>query len=178
MMSVNNIAEVTVVHTWDNNEFEISIEYDKFIELYTNAKINWIDWLNFSAEKKFISLKNIKSFEAKKVRLLLADIPRTLRLYEMWSLEKEELLKKNPNLYFRLEKEDEERRKRISLLTAPILQKTFENRKKKFLKEREKILKDLSKKEKEFWLETTLYKVNKYNENLNLEKIKVLKQKS
>jgi hypothetical protein len=40
MMSVNNIAEVTVVHTWDNNEFEISIEYDKFIELYTNAKIN------------------------------------------------------------------------------------------------------------------------------------------
>jgi hypothetical protein len=59
-------------------------------------------------------------------------------------------LKKNPNLYFRLEKEDEERRKRISLLTAPILQKTFENRKKKFLKEREKILKDLSKKEKEF----------------------------
>lgn len=173
--SFNNIKHVTIIKTWSWQEFEIDKSVSEFNIFYENALNNWIEWVFISSLGTYLKFKSIESFYWKMVRIGLPE-PYNPRLYEMWSEEKRILLEKNPEKYYEMKRQDEERRKRISLLTAPILEKSFENRKKKFLIEREKILKDLEKRELKFGLESSKKKLEEFKILKNKEKILELKK--
>lgn len=62
----------------------------------------------------------------------------------MGSTEKEEFKKSNPDLYRKMEKEEKEARDKRNKKIKEMLEKSLEGRKKRFLEEREKILKNLA----------------------------------
>ena len=171
-MNNNCVGRITVLQTWDWEEFKLNLEYDNFLELYNS----WAEGVNLSEYKRFLKFSNLKTFFEKKVWLSLPEAKKTKKLYEMWSEEKRILLEKNPEKYYELERENEERRKNLKKVLAPILEKSFENRKKKFLEERDKILKDLEKRELKFELESTKKKLEEFKILKNKEKILELKK--
>lgn len=171
----NNIKHVTIIKTWSWQEFEIDKSVSEFNIFYENALNNWIEWVFISSAGIYLKFKSIESFYWKMVRLELPE-PYNPRFYELWSEERRILLEKNPEKYYEMEKQDEERRQKIQEVIAPILEKTFENRKKKFLFEREKILKDLEKRELKFGLESSKKKLEEFKILENKQKILEMKK--
>lgn len=171
-MNNNCVGRITVLQTWDWEEFELNLEYDNFLELYNS----WAEGVNLSEYKRFLKFSNLKTFFERKVWLSLPEAKKQKKLYEMWSEEKRILLEKNPEKYYEMKRQDEERRQKIQEVIAPILEKSFENRKKKFLIEREKILKDLEKRELKFGLESSKKKLEEFKILKNKEKILELKK--
>lgn len=171
----NNIRHFTIIKTWNWEEIEIDRTPEEFNNFYENALNAWIAGFFIKSKDIFLNFKSIESFYWKREKLELPE-PKVLRLYEMWSEEKRILLEKNPEKYYELERQDEERRKNLKKVLAPILEKSFENRKKRFLEEREKILKDLEKRELKFWLESTRKKLEEFKILKNKQKILELKK--
>lgn len=171
----NNIKQVTIIKTWSWEELEIDKTPEEFNFLYENALNSWVSWIFISSEQRFLNFKSIETFYWKKEKILLEE-PKTLRLYELWSEEKRILLEKNPEKYYEMEKQDKERRQKLQEVITPILEKSFENRKKKFLLEREKILKDLEKREIKFGLESSKKKLEEFKILKNKQKILELKK--
>jgi len=131
--------EVTFLTTWDNDIIEIEIDFKTWLKTKNKAKNNWEDWIYLKSHKRYLKFSNIKD-EKWKTKYLALEQPKK-----------------------EIKEITEEERKKIEEFKKTILEKTFEWRKKRFYQEREKILKDLEKKEQYFWLQTTLSKIEEYN---------------
>ena len=172
----NDIKQITVIRTWSWEELEIDKTPEEFNFIYENALNSGTSGVFISSAQRFLNFKSIETFYWKRVRLSLGEPKRELKLYEMWSEAKKILLEKNPEKYYLLEREDQERRQKLQKVIAPILEKTFESRKKKFLESRENILKDLERRELYFGLASTKKKLEEYLILKNKEKLKDLKK--
>lgn len=171
-MNHNNISqEITILRTRDNEEFELEISYEDFLKIQTEAKGRGEDGVNLSRQRRFLKFSSIKDIIGRTRRLSLPPPPREKHFFELWSEEKRMLLRKNPKKYKELYKQDQIRRKKASTIIKIAMEKTEKGRKKRFLEDRKKILADLAKKEKAFWLDTTLSKLEEH-EKLKIEKIK------
>lgn len=169
--SFNDIKHVTIIKTWAWEELEIDKTPEEFNFIYENALNSWVAGIYLTSAERFLNFKSIETFYGKRKRLELPEAIRMPRLYEMWSEEKRILLEKNPEKYYEMERQDEERKQKNQEVITPILEKSFENRKKKFLLEREKILKDLEKREIKFGLESSKKKLEEFKILKNKQKI-------
>lgn len=171
-MNSNNIGK-TIIQTWDDEFYIIDVWYEDFLEFINNQKNLWQDWFNSQKYQTFIKFKNIKSISWDKKILKLP--PREAKFYELSHTEKQELLERDPEKYYRLESEDIERRRKIQAVIEKIPWLSEEEKMKRRLERRNEILKDLEKMERSWWIETTLSKLEKYNILINKEKIEKLK---
>lgn len=175
--SFNNIKHVTIIKTWSWQEFEIDKSVSEFNIFYENALNNWIEWVFISSLGTYLKFKSIESFYWKMVRIGLPE-PYNPRLYEMWSEEKRILLEKNPEKYYELEREDNERRQKIAEIIAESRFLSLERRQEIRLEKRLNFLRELEKLEKSWWLETTLSQLERLRKLENEERKRILENKN
>lgn len=168
MNAWNIKEEVVIIKTFDEKEYIV--------------KTNIRDWnaLVWQAEKsgqKKIFLKDynenlyFSTIKNEKWKTLYKSLPEPVKttLISMSSTEKQNLKQNNPVLYNKMNAEENEARQKRNKTIKEILEKSLETRKKKFLEEREMILKKLAITEKNFWLTTTIDKLKdaeKYKKDL------------
>ncbi len=169
MIHNNLTQEVTILQTWKWEKFEIEMKYEDFLLFEQQAKQRWEDGFNSSKYRRFIKFSSIED-KIWKTKYLALEWPKTeKKLFEMGTIERQKLKKKNPKKYYQLEKEDQERREKAMEAIHYAMEKTEEWRKKRFLERRKKILENLAKEEKKFWLETTLDSVE-WHRKIRLQK--------
>ena len=138
--------EVTKLITWENEIIELEIDFQSWINAKTTAKIKWDDWIYILNNSRFLKFANIND-ELKKVKYIALPQAKT---------DKKVYTKEESEMYRRIKEE--------------ALRKTFEWRKKNFLKKRAEILKRLAEDEAYFWLETTNEKLEEFNKlKVNLQ---------
>lgn len=170
-MSMNN-KHITILTTWEDEKLTIDIEFKKWLEVKSEAKSKWEDWIFLQAYQRYIKFSNLKD-ERWKTQYLSLPEPKEESLSMLWSLEKKKLLENNPNKYYELERKDKERRRKIAEYVKNN-NNIIELRKKNFLEKRAEILKRLAFEEKELWFDTTISKLEEL-ENFKKQEIKNLK---
>ena len=173
-MNNNCVGRITVLQTWDWEEFELNLEYNNFLELYNS----WAEGVNLSEYRRFLKFSNLKTFFERKVWLSLPEAKKQKKLYEMWSEEKRILLEKNPEKYYELEREDNERRQKIAEIIAENKILSSDRRQEIRLEKRLNFLKELEKLEKNWGLETTLSQLERLRKLENEERKRILENKN
>jgi len=163
MMNNNNLkSEITILKTWKWEIFEIDLKYEDFLIIESQLKMKWEDWFNSEKYRRFIKFSAIEDKIWKTRYLSLEQPKKDKRFCEMSHTEKEDLKKTNNDLYYKLLHDDEKRREKIAEKIKKAMDQTLDGRKKNFLIYRDGVLKELEKREKDFWLETTIEKLNQY----------------
>lgn len=160
--------EVTILKTWKWEELTIDISYEDFLIMERDLKQKWEDWFNSSKYRRFIKFAAIEDKIGKTQHILL-EAPKEKKIQKfchMSSTDKKKLQSENPDLYYKLEKEDEVIRIKARKLAKEVLEKGKERRIKKFIEDRKILLNNLEKREIELWLESTKKRL------LELEKFK------
>lgn len=131
--------EIIILTTWGWKDiYHIDWNIKDYMNMKTQAKQNWEDWFWSEKYQTFIKFASLEKEQGKTQYIALPE-PKQ---------EKKELTPK-------------ERQARDKMLKE-ILDKTYNNRKKKFIERRAILLRDLAKEEQGFWLETTLNKLQQY----------------
>lgn len=130
-----NLKEITILKTWKWEEFEIEMKYEDFLIFENNLKSNWEEWFDSKKYRRFIKFSSI---EHKIWKTQFLSLPQP---------------KEKPKLY------TEEDKQKSREFHKKILEKTFEWRKKNFIHRRNETLKRLAIEEKNFWVETTIDKI-------------------
>lgn len=169
-MNAWNLKEnVVVVTTFDDKQFTIKATLKEWNDLVEKAE---------SMGKRKIYLKDydenlyFSTIKSEKGRTIYKSLPKPEKpktLLEMGSTEKEEFKQKNPSLYQKMEKKEKEAREKRNKIIKEVLDKGKEARKKRFIEEREKILKNLAITELNFWLTTTISKLESLEKYKKLE---------
>lgn len=140
-MSMNH-NNITILETRDKEFIEIQIDIEKRLQIKSEAKSKWEDWIFIKWLKRFIKFSNIKDERGKMQYISLP----------------------SPEIKPRDIKEmTEEERKNRKILLDKIWEETKEGRKKKFIEQRKDILKRLEVSEKRHWIQTTLNKLEELN---------------
>lgn len=150
-----NCRNITLITTWDNEVIEVEIDFDTWLSKKNEAKKQWLDWVLLKKQKRFVKFANIKDEQWK------------TRYFE----EKKRIEAPKRELT------EEERQKRNKFIIF-CLEKTKENRRKNFIEERERILNNLAKMEKSWWMETTKSKLDKLAYYIKQEKIWQIQQQN
>lgn len=168
MNSRNLKEDIVIVTTFDDKQYKIKTTLKQWNEIVDKAE---------SIGKKKIYLKDydenlyfstIKNERGKTLYKSLPE-PKTKTLLEMGSKEKENLKQNNFSLYKKMEKQENETRQKRNDIIKGILEKSLEGRKKRFIEERERILKNLAITEVNFWLTTTISKLELADKYKKLE---------
>lgn len=153
MNNKNVVEEITILKTWKWETFEINVPYEQFIIQEKIDRWNWLDGFDSAKYRRYIKYASIEDKIWKTKHLAL---PEPEKEYKEPTDEERATFKKWQN-EFRV--------------------KTFETRKKKFRIERDRILHNLQKEEKEFWLETVLNKLTELdNRRIKEQKTLLLKK--
>lgn len=131
--------EITKLITWENEIIELEISFEDWIKTKTFAKSKWDDWIYILNNSRFLKFSNLKD-EIKQIKFI--SLPQAKK-------EKKVYTKEEWEMYRRIKEE--------------ALRKTFEWRKKRFIQRRTEMLKRLAEDERDFWLETTLEKLEQFN---------------
>ena len=144
-----NTKNITIITTFDGEVFEIEKSLDDWLRI--TEKYQALGKKKILLEKYDFVLyfSTIKSERGKTQYLALPEPEKEKRLAFMSSTEQDRLKQTNPKKYNELKKRDEEIRKKIEETAKKYGENMEKNRKKRFLKEREEILKNLAKREKE-----------------------------
>ena len=133
-----NKQEITILTTWKGIIYEIEdLSIEEYLKMKTELIWNWQDGFFSKKYRKFIKFASLESEEGKTNFIALPEAKQEFK--EMSS----------------------EERLKFEEFKTDVMKKTFDWRRKRFLKQREKILKDLSKREESFWIETILQKLDK-----------------
>lgn len=159
-MNNSNIKEdIVIVTTYDNNEYHIKTNILEWNNIVDKAQAMWKKKIFLKDYNENLYFSNIKSEKWKTLFKSLPAPKEKQNLISMSSTEKEKLKQNNPDLYYKMEKEEELARKKTREIVTKALQNSLERRKKNFVEERDKILKQLEVREKNFWLKTTIEKI-------------------
>lgn len=138
-----NKQEVVILRTWKWEEFIINGSYEEFMIFKNNLQNQWIDWFDSKDYRRFIKFSSLEHI-IWKTRFLL-----------LWEPNKEKKI-------FTEEEKIEFRKKRDEFIKKCLI-KSEKTRRENFLKEKDIILNNLAKKEKYWWITTTLEKLEEYN---------------
>ncbi len=130
--------EITLIKTFDNNEYQIQINIRDWNKLVSDTKAKWENKIFLKDYNENLYFSQIK-YEKWKTQYLALEAP------------KKEFKWFTP-----------EERKNFNKAKEIILEKTKEWRMKKFIIKRENILKQLARDEERFWLETTISKLEEH----------------
>lgn len=154
-----NNKNITIITTWDNEEFILDVHIEKWFQTKQQIKTEWGNSIFLEKYQYELYFWNIKSTKWKTQYFSLPETKEETPFFLLWSNEKQKILKENPQLYYKLKKEEEEWRKKRAEWLRKIWWVTLEKRKKSFLEKREEILKRLAFEEKELWFKTTISKL-------------------
>lgn len=143
--------EITILTLKDWEKIKLPIDIEKYLEMEKTLKENKETWIYIKTLKREINFYNIIDKQGKTQFLALET---TQKEY------------KAPT---------KEERDKFQKFQKEMLEKTYEWRKKRFRIERDKILKDLAKRELNFKFETTLNKLHELNERRLNEQKEILK---
>lgn len=169
-MNAWNLKEdVVIIKTFDEKEYIVKTtirEWNALVEQAEKLGKKKIFLKDYNENLYFSTIKN------EKWKSLYKSLPEPVKttLISMSSTEKQKLKANNPALYDKMDYEENQARQKRNKTIKDILEKSLENRKRKFLEEREKILKKLAITEKNFWLTTTL---DKLKDSEKYQKLKI-----
>jgi len=164
-----NCEEVTILTLKDWEKVELPVTIENYIQMEKELKANKEPWIFIQHLRREINFYNImdKRWKTKYLALPAPEKHKTLLL--MWSWEKEEFRKNDPDSYYRMEREEEENRKNIKVIIAEQRKNWEERRKKNFIVNRRIILRDLAVKERLFWIQTTESKLTELDQFRKVE---------
>ena len=158
--------KIVIITTFDDQEY---ILYDKTLQQWNDIVDNYRKlWKNKVYLENYDFNLYFSQIKKEKWRTISLSLPKPKEekpFFLLWSNEKKKILKEDPELYYKLRREEEVWRKKRAEGLRKLWWVTPEKRKKHFLEKREQILKKLAIEEKSFDLETTIDK---------LEKLKIL----
>jgi hypothetical protein len=143
-MNAGNLKEnIVIITTFDNKEFIIKTTLREWNEITAQAEAIGKKKIFLKDYNENLYFSTIKSERGKTLYKELPQPKKTISLLEMGSVEKKKLEKENPEKYYKMKKEEEEARLKGKKLMDYYLEKSKETRKKKFIEERNRILKKL-----------------------------------
>ena len=148
-----NKKEVTILTLWNWEEITVEMTIESFLTMQNEDLNNWIKEFFISKLRRTITYSDIKWKIGKTLHFTLPEP----------SSPKKEFKELTPS----------EREKRDKMI-AEVLEKTKEWRKKRFIEERTRILKDLEARELRFWLDTTISKLAEYTKLKQKEQLNKL----
>ncbi len=141
--------EVTLLKTWKDEEYKLDMSIQDYIGMKMKTLQEWWDWFFSSKYNEFLKFSRFESEKGK-----------TDYIYLEWPKDVKEKRELTPQERIQLKKN-----------IAEAMERSKERRFREFLEERNNILKKLAEREKEFWTETTIEKLNEYEE-LRVEKMR------
>lgn len=138
--------EITILYTWWSKDiYEIDWNIKDYMNMKTQAKQNWEDWFWSEKYQTFIKFASLEKEQGKTLHLALEEPKKEIRTPEQL-------------------KQD---RQKLEAIHKKWLEENEDTIKKRFIEKRNKILNDLAKEEKRFWLTSTLFKQEQYNKLKN-----------
>lgn len=131
-----NTKEITILITWKGFVYELEESIEDYLTMKSYQKSIWEDGFKSNKYREYIKFANLSS---EKWRTLYIALPEPKKKLEMTDKEREETQEFIKN----------------------VMKRTEEWRKKRFLEQRQEILQNLANREKSFWMDTTLSKINK-----------------
>lgn len=149
-----NTQEITILKTWQWEEFIINGSYEDFIKFKKNLQEQWLDWFDSKDYRRFIKFASLEHIIWKTKYLSLPE-PKEVK----------KILTKEQEEQYKTQKED---------FIKLCLLKSEEKRRNNFLKDRELMLKNLAKKEKYWNMYTTLEKIEELNKYRKKELLNIV----
>lgn len=166
---------VTILKTFDGLTFELQMPITDYIAARDKRLALWKKTIFLKDFNYDLTISNVLSSIQKTKYLALPEPEKPKTLAQMWSTERQQLKKRNPEKYYEMERKEAETRAKNQKIIKEQMEKSFTRRAKSFMDRRQEDLKKLAAIEKTFNMKTTLEKLaewEKWNREKEIEKIK------
>lgn len=136
--------DITILTTWDNEIIELPISFGDWINAKTSAKMNWDDWILIKNRTRYLKFATLKD--------------------EVWKTKYLELPQSEKKKIQYSDQQLEEMRIKKEKFIKKCLEISENSRRKNFIDDRNLILQNLAKREKYWWMTTTLEMIEQLNQ--------------
>ena len=155
---------VTIIKTRDNEVFELKMPITAYMAERDKRIALWKKTIFLKDFDYDLTITNVLSSRQRIYHIELPVPKKPKTLLEMGSTEQKELQQDNPDLFYKMQNEEEKTRKKTQAIIKEQMENWKDRRAKKFIERRDIDFKKLAATEKTFGLQTTEQKLREWAE--------------